>query len=275
MTRTLTATAALVFTVLVITLDTLTWPADSAPTSPATVCRIATHRAIAPDTDEEQPAGLTYSKQYGWGAEIDARLSKDGTPWAIHDAGIGRITGGADKRKVINMTDAQLRRVRLVHGGRPWTVAALMSRAATKRVRLLIELKPVPPGATVRWAHAPASVPTGLDRLAVATQGRVHWTTSRPDVWDNLTADDRFNTRLTAKPVSWDPADPTTLAGLTMAYLAPGEVTQQVVAVVKAAGVVPIRHVASWGATQKAVRAGVTTLVSHYPGKTRAACGAS
>ena len=259
-----TLTAALLMAALLT-------PAPSYAAAPV-ACKIITHRAIAPDTDEEQPAGITYSKRFRWGAEIDARLSADGTPWAIHDSGLGRITGGKDKRKVINMTDAQLRKVRLIHGGRPWTVAALMRHAATKKVGLAIELKPVPPGAAIRWDHAPTGTPTGLDRLASATTGRVLWTTARPDVWGHLTSDDRFSGRLLAKEFAWTPTDPTSYAGLRMAYLTAQETTQTVVDALTAAGVTPLRRDGGKAPTKAAIAAGVRTFVSHYPARTRATC---
>lgn len=248
--------------------------ADAAP--PA--CRVATHRAIAPDTDEEQPAGITYSTRYRWGAEIDARLSADGTPWAIHDSGVGRISGGAVKRQVIDMTDAELAAVPLIHGGHPHTIAALAAAAAGAGARLMIELKPVPAGATVRWASAPKGVATGLDRLSTAItdagmNDRVWWTSSRPDVWGNVTADPRFTGRLAGRPWVWDPAQPATLSGLGVAYLAPGDVSSATVQAVKAAGVVPLRHANTTSETKRAYAAGVRLFISHHPGVTANACG--
>ena len=234
-------------------------------------CRIFVHRANMQNVDEEQPAGIKRAGKFG-GAEIDVRLTKDGWPVSVHDSGLGRITDGKDKRKVIDLTLAQVRAVTLTHGGHPRPFAYLAKVAADNGVPLVVELKPVPPGSATRWVSADDG-PTGFDRLSDAVEASgvtVIWNTGRPDIFANLAADDRFNGRLLVRPNVYGP-DPSTLDGALFGSFNATQLTQERVDMITSHGARPFMTTPGTQVAE-ARGMGVRNFQTHYPSKVKEAC---
>lgn len=78
---------------------------------------------------------------------MDVQRSLDGTPWALHWPTIGRnrlhdpagVWG--KQRRIDQLTDDQVRRLRGPKGQRPWTLLAVLELAAQHRVRVEAEPK--------------------------------------------------------------------------------------------------------------------------------------
>lgn len=249
--------------------------AASADAAPLAGCRIYVHRANMAGVDEEQPQGIWRAAKFG-GAELDARLSKDGTVWMIHDSGVGRISGGEVKRRVIDMTDEELAAVTLVHGGHPqrWVDLAPVIRAAGTRA--MVELKAVPDGAAVGWDYATPGKYTGLDQLSRGAAGndivsKVTWNTSRQAVYGMLAADVRFNDRLLVRTSTWGP-DNSTLDGALFGSVG-SQVTAERVALIRSHGAYPFLSTQGDADEVAAARAlNIRNYQTHFPSKVRDAC---
>ena len=107
----------------------------------ATECRSVIHRAYLTGFDEEQPAGIARSAHWGWGAELDASVTADSRVVLVHDARLTRITDGADRRKVSDLTYAQVRQVPLAKGGRVLGWWDAVRTAKRSGARLMVEVK--------------------------------------------------------------------------------------------------------------------------------------
>lgn len=107
----------------------------------ATPCRSVIHRAYLAGYDELQPPGIVRSAHWGWGAEVDATVTADSRVVLVHDARLTRITGGADKRRVSDLTYREVRQVPLAKGGRVlgwWDAVRTAKQAGAK---LMVEVK--------------------------------------------------------------------------------------------------------------------------------------
>lgn len=133
-------------------------PVSGATPSP---CRSVVHRAYLKGFDEEQAAGIARSAKWGWGAEVDATVTRDSRVVLVHDARLTRVTDGADRRKVSDLTYAEVRRVPLAKGGRVlgwWDAVRTAKKAGA---RLMVEVKNYRTNEAL-WEAG------GLDRLANA-----------------------------------------------------------------------------------------------------------
>lgn len=118
----------------------LAWDINAHAASTPT-CRTIVHRAHLAGVDEQQPAGITASKRWGWGAELDARVTADGKVVMVHDDTLARISGGRSKIAVETSTLAEVQAVPLANGGRVITFWKAVKTAKTAGVSLLVELK--------------------------------------------------------------------------------------------------------------------------------------
>lgn len=112
--------------------------------SPSSECRVIVHRAKLAGHDEEQPAGITASARWGWGAELDLRVTSDGKVVLVHDDTLKRITGGADTRAAEDLTYPEVTAVPLVNGGRVIGLWAGLRAAKKAGVKVMLELKRYP-----------------------------------------------------------------------------------------------------------------------------------
>lgn len=149
-------------------------------------CRAIIHRAKLAGHDEEQPAGITASARWGWGAEVDARVTTDRKVVLVHDDTLKRITGGADKRRPEDLTYEQVTQVPLVNGGRVIGLWKALKTARKAGVRLMVELKRYPQHQEA-WdfgGHgyvANAITKTGMtDRVFVGGSGAVQFHAGYP-----------------------------------------------------------------------------------------------
>jgi len=129
----------------------------------ATPCRSVIHRAYLSGHDEEQPAGIARSAHWGWGAELDASVTADSRVVLVHDARLTRITDGADKRRVSDLTYAEVRQVPLAKGGRVLGWWDAVRTAKQSGARLMVEVKEYPSNEAL-WEAG------GLDVLANAVR---------------------------------------------------------------------------------------------------------
>lgn len=265
------ALLALVYVAIFVVLTAGAPPADGAAPKPG--CFIYVHRANMAGVDEEQPAGIKRAAKFG-GAEVDVRLTKDGRPFLVHDTTLTRITGGADKRAVADLTAVELRQVRLAHGGRPWSFAHIVRVAARHQVPLVVELKAVPTGAPIRWTTAPEGVPTGFDRLAAATANagwgdRIIWNNAGPTHAD-LLADPRFQPQTMLRASEYVD-DPQVLDDARYGAFPAGQLSADRVDLITGHGAVPFMTTKA-GRVAEAQALGVTTFQTHYPTKVKESC---
>lgn len=115
---------------------------SATPAPPA--CRSVVHRAYASGLDEEQPAGIARSAKWGWGAEVDARVTADARVVLVHDDRLTRITGGADTRRPEDLLYREVTRVPLQRGGHPTGIWDAVRAARASGARLLVEVKRYP-----------------------------------------------------------------------------------------------------------------------------------
>lgn len=130
----LVAAAALVVPTVVV-------PAPPATAAAPERCRAIIHRAYVKGFDEEQPAGIKASARWGWGAELDLRVTKDGKVVLVHDDTLKRITGGADKRAAESLTYAEVTAIPLKKGGRVLGLWKALRVARNHQAKLLLEVK--------------------------------------------------------------------------------------------------------------------------------------
>lgn len=101
--------------------------------------------------DEEQPEGISRSARWGWGAEVDARVTVDGKVVLAHDETMTRVSGGASRAVVEQSTLADLRAVPLARGGQVTTLWKAVKTAQAADTSLLVELKRWDPTYGSRW----------------------------------------------------------------------------------------------------------------------------
>ncbi len=98
------------------------------------------HRGLhGEDCPENTLPAFLKAVEYGYGIELDVRLSKDGQVVVIHDAGTGRVAGV--KRLVCDCTADELANMRLL--GSEYTIPTLneVLSGVAGRTPLLIEIK--------------------------------------------------------------------------------------------------------------------------------------
>lgn len=185
--------------------------------APGQECRVIVHRAKLAGFDEEQVAGITASARWGWGAELDARVTRDGKVVLVHDDTLKRITGGTDTRRPEDMTLAELAAVPLVHGGRPLPLWAGLRAARKAGVRVMVEVKRYP-------LHRDAWDDHGFDYLARAITATK--TTGRAFVGG--VGATHFHTAYPGHRgfIRVDTNDPTTVAGVDAMTWHPGDLIQ-------------------------------------------------
>lgn len=135
--------AALFVALAAVILSTLTAaPPSSATRYPlGTQCVTIVHRAKLRPHDEEQRIGIVRSVDWGFGAELDARVTSDGRLVMVHDDNLRRISGGRETRAAEAMTFAEVRATRLAGGGQVMTFGEAVLAARESGARLLVEIK--------------------------------------------------------------------------------------------------------------------------------------
>ncbi len=116
-------------------------PASATRYPLGTQCVTIVHRAKLHPHDEEQRVGIVRSVDWGFGAELDVRLTADGGLVMVHDDSLRRITGGRETRGAEQMTLAEVRATPLTGGGRILTLAEAVLAARDSGGRLLVEIK--------------------------------------------------------------------------------------------------------------------------------------
>ena len=116
-------------------------PAAATRYVPESQCVLVIHRAKLPPYDEEQAVGIADSARWGFGAELDVRLTSDNQLVMVHDDTLRRVTGGKVKQAAEDMTLAEITAVRLARGGRVLTLAEALSAAQASGTRVLVEIK--------------------------------------------------------------------------------------------------------------------------------------
>lgn len=133
------------------------------PPAPAGAnCKVITHRGLL-DGTENQLAGVTEAGRWGW-AEVDADLTADGKVVGIHDATVGRLTGGDLSGYVNEHTMAELNASSVSHPlGLVRLTTSLIGRAARDDVPIMVTIN--------RWDRQTAAERTLiLDTLYAAAQ---------------------------------------------------------------------------------------------------------
>jgi glycerophosphoryl diester phosphodiesterase len=112
----------------------------------ATTCHpsLIVHRAASAAYDEESVAGIRLGARWGWGSELDARVTADGNVVMVHDRRLSRISGHTSDLKPEESTLAELRAVTLAKGGHVITVRQAIHAAKVSHSQLMIEVKDYP-----------------------------------------------------------------------------------------------------------------------------------
>jgi glycerophosphoryl diester phosphodiesterase len=129
-------------------------------------CRAIVHRGLYLGT-ENQVAGVDNAAPYGM-VEIDASVTKDGQVAAIHDARLGRLTGGASTAYVNQLTYAEILALPYLFGDHIQLTTELIARAATLDVPIMVTIN--------KWGRI-NSIGFGaktLDTLYAAAQAHPH-----------------------------------------------------------------------------------------------------
>jgi glycerophosphoryl diester phosphodiesterase len=248
------ARVALVAAVALV-VPTVVVPAPPAAAAPER-CRAIIHRAFFTGFDEEQPAGIKASARWGWGAELDLRVTKDGKVVLVHDDTLKRITGGADKRAAETLTYAEVTAVPLKKGGRVLGLWKALRVARNAKAKLLLEVKRYP-------QHQEAWDDAGLayiarairqtrmnDRVFVGGSGKTAFQALAPDL-------QTFH-----RTVRRDPADAASLAAMaTLIQLDSTRYDAQLVADLRGLGArVASRNTQTVSAVKAARAVGLRTM---------------
>ena len=127
-----------------LTATTLVALAMSLPTpAGATVdlggCRSVIHHGMNPSWGEESIYSTEQATRWGFGGEVDARITADKRLGSGHDPTARRVSGGTETRRWSDMTLAEAKAVNLVKGGHPASTAEMVRAAArTTGGRLMI-----------------------------------------------------------------------------------------------------------------------------------------
>lgn len=116
-------------------------PASATRYVPSGGCTTVIHRAKQLPYDELQTAGIAASVAWGWGAELDVRLTADGQLVLVHDDTLRRISGGVDTRRPEDLTLDEIRSVPLARGGQVTTLDEALTTASSSGARLMLEIK--------------------------------------------------------------------------------------------------------------------------------------
>ncbi len=238
-----------------LAVSTLVVPAQPAAAAPQR-CRAIIHRAYHSGVDEEQPAGIRASARWGWGAELDLRVTTDGKVVLVHDDTLKRITGGTDQRATEDLTYAEVTAIPLKKGGRVLGLWKALRIARKANAKLMLEIK--------RYhQHQEAWDSAGLGYLARAVR-----TTGMTDqVYVGGSGDTAFQAvapelRSFHRTVPRDPADAESLAAMaTLIQLDSTRYDAQLVTDLRALGAkVASRNAQTIAAVQAAHAVGLRTM---------------
>lgn len=114
--------------------------------SAATTCHpsLIVHRAASAAYDEESVNGVRLGARWGWGSELDARVTSDGYVVGVHDRRLSRISGHTSDLQPETSTLAELTAVTLAKGGHIATIRQLIHAARRSHSNLMIEVKDYP-----------------------------------------------------------------------------------------------------------------------------------
>ena len=101
--------------------------------------RVYSHRGASGERPEHTFAAYDLAiKQGSHFIELDVRLSKNGTLWVLHDKSVKRMTGV--KKNIANMTDKQIRKLKVSNGEHLHTLQQVFDRYG-KKITYVVELK--------------------------------------------------------------------------------------------------------------------------------------
>ena len=124
-------------TTLVALAMSLTTPAGA--TVDLGGCRSIIHHGMNPDWGEETIYSTEQATRWGFGGEVDARITADKRLGSGHDPNARRVSGGTETRRSSDMTLAEAKAVNLVKGGHSASTAEMVRAAArTTGGRLMI-----------------------------------------------------------------------------------------------------------------------------------------
>lgn len=102
-------------------------------------CRSIIHHGMNPNWGEETIYSTEQATRWGFGGEVDARITADKRLGSGHDPTARRVSGGTERRRWSDMTLAEAKAVDLVKGGHPASTAEMVRAAAlTTRGRLML-----------------------------------------------------------------------------------------------------------------------------------------
>ena len=117
------------------------------PSTPASAavdlggCRSIIHHGMHPSWGEESIYATAQATRWGYGGEVDSRITADKRLGSGHDPTAKRVSGGTETRRWSDMTLAEARAVKLVKGGRPASTGEMIRATAnTPTGRLMITI---------------------------------------------------------------------------------------------------------------------------------------
>ena len=127
----------LLATTLVALAMSLTTPAGAAVDLGG--CRSIIHHGMNPNWGEETIYSTEQATSWGFGGEVDARITADKRLGSGHDPTARRVSGGTETRRWSDMTLAEAKAVNLAKGGHPASTAEMVrATARTTSGRLMI-----------------------------------------------------------------------------------------------------------------------------------------
>jgi len=103
-------------------------------------CRSIIHHGMNPNWGEESIYSTGQASKWGFGGEVDARITVDKKLGPGHDRTARRVSGGTEKRRWSDMTLSEIKAIHLSLGGRPASVAEMIRAAKRSGGKLMVTI---------------------------------------------------------------------------------------------------------------------------------------
>ena len=234
---------------------------------PVTSCRVIVHRAYTATHDEETAEAIAELGAAGHWVELDTRLTAERHQVLVHDPSLGRITTPHNTTPMIDQTLAQIQAVTLNRGGHVLSTLEGIRAIKAAGTSGLIEFKQ---WATYRSRWRAEGFPDLHDWIVGNGMVNRIWVGGQTTATGDDIAD--FHARYPDIRIFWrtKPTDTVTVAeaqarGATLVELDKSHLTPEVVAPLKAAGIITgTRTLTSQEMFQTAYNAGIRRYQTNH-----------